>query len=49
MPRTNQVTPTTHCYIVEEVNKGRTSKDIGQEIGYSHTTISRIYNKYSLS
>ena len=49
MPHTNQVTPTTCCYIVEKVNKRRTSRDIGQEIGYGHTTISQIYNKYSLS
>ena len=36
----NQITLITHYYIVEEVNKERTSRDIGQEIGHSYITIS---------
>ena len=44
----NQVTLITHYYIVEEINKERTSRDIRQEISHSYTTISWIYNKYSL-
>ena len=42
-----QVTPTTRRYIVMEIEKGRSTRDLAKEIGKHHSTVARVYNKYS--